>query len=332
MRVLGIESTAHTFGVGVFDSTADAMLANPKAFYKSPAGQGIVPIVAAEHHREHAQEIIRQALEQSKSSWQDIDAISYAAGPGLGPCLQIGASSAAFLAGLHHKPLIPVHHGPAHIEAARWQSGFDDPLVLYVSGGNTQILTGTKKGKIYGPPFTVLGETLDIGIGNLFDAFARELGLEFAHGSVVAKMAMVGKNYHELPYTVKGMNFAFSGLLTYASKRVGKIEANDLCYSLMETAFAELCEASERALLMTNKEEVVVCGGVAQNTVLMDKMKAMAGLHNAKCSTCENQYNADNGGMIALLGAREMERKGKEAAILPEKMWYEQKWRIDQIV
>ena len=345
MRILGIESTAHTFGVGVFDSSADAMLANPKAFYKSPAGTGIIPIVAAEHHRSHAQEIIKQALEQAGAAsgqgtsltWNDIDAISYAAGPGLGPCLQIGATSAAFLAGLHSKPLIPVHHGHAHIEAARWQSGFSDPLVLYVSGGNTQIITGTiKKEKnksvlSFGPPFSVLGETLDIGIGNLFDAFARELKLEFAHGSVVAKMAAEGRNYHELPYTVKGMNFAFSGLLTSASRMVGKVEANDLCYSLMETAFSELCEASERALLMSGKREIIVCGGVAQNAVLMEKMKAMASLHGAECSTCENQYNADNGGMIALLGAREFERKGKKAAILPKDVWYEQKWRIDQV-
>jgi N6-L-threonylcarbamoyladenine synthase len=339
MRILGIESTAHTFGAGVYDSAADAMLANPKAFYKAPPGQGMIPIVVAEHHRTLGSGVIKQALEQAGLAsgrsgplgWKDINAISYAAGPGLGPCLQMGASAAAFLAGLHSKPLVPVHHGPAHIEAARWQSKFDDPLVLYVSGGNTQILTGTKKGAMFGPPFTVLGETLDIGVGNLFDSFARELKLEFAHGSMVAKMAALGQNYHELPYTVKGMNFAFSGLLTSASKLAGKVEANDLCYSLMETAFAELCEASERALLLTSKSEVVVCGGVAQNTVLMGKMKSMTALHGAVCSTCENQYNADNGGMIALLGARELGRKGKKAAISPKDVWYEQKWRIDQV-
>ncbi|VVB57701.1 tRNA N6-adenosine threonylcarbamoyltransferase [uncultured archaeon] len=350
MRVLGIESTAHTFGVGIYDSVQDKILANPKAFYKSPPGQGMIPVVVAEHHRQLGDGVIKQALEQAGQtlgegrplSWNSIDAISYAAGPGLGPCLQVGASAAAFLAGLHSKPLIPVHHGHAHIEAARWQMKFSDPLALYVSGGNTQIITGTKTKRpagggpsrpssFFGPPFVVLGETLDIGIGNLFDSFARSLKLEFAHGSVVAKMAAEGKNYHELPYTVKGMNFAFSGLSTSAAKLVGKVEANDLCYSLMETAFSELCEASERALLMTNKDEVVVCGGVAQNPVLLSKMKQMAETHGARCGTCENQYNADNGGMIALLGAREWERKGKAAAIAPEKMWYEQKWRIDQV-
>ncbi len=331
MRILGIESTAHTFGVGIYDSEMDKIIANPKAFYKSPPGAGMVPVVVAEHHRSLGAGVIKQALEQSGSDWKSIDAISYAAGPGLGPCLQIGASAAAYLAGLHSKPLLPVHHGHAHLEAARWQMKMKDPLALYVSGGNTQIITGTFSHSSLHPPFTVLGETLDIGIGNLFDSFARELKLEFAHGSVVAKMAAQGKNYHELPYTIKGMNFAFSGLLTSASKMVGKVEPNDLCYSLMETAFAELCEASERALLLTNKQEVVVGGGVAQNPVLLAKMQQMAAAHGATCGTCENQYNADNGGMIALLGAREMERSEKKAAILPKDVWYEQKWRIDQV-
>jgi N6-L-threonylcarbamoyladenine synthase len=316
MKVLGIESTAHTFGVGIYDAQEDKIIANQKAFYKTPPGQGMIPIVS-------------QALDESQLKISEIDAISYSAGPGLGPCLQVGARMAAGLAEKAKKPLIAVHHGHAHLEVARWQAGFEDPLALYVSGGNTQIIISLKK-SFFGPPFAVLGETLDIGVGNLFDALGRKLGLEFAHGSQVAKMAEKG-NYHQMPYTVKGMNFAFSGLLTYASKQIGKIDANDLCYSLMETAFAELCEASERALLMSRKDEVIVCGGVAQNQALMQKMKMMAKMHGAKCETCESQYNADNGAMIALLGAREMQRKGKKAAIAPKDAWYEQKWRIDQL-
>lgn len=330
MKVLGIESTAHTFGVGIYDSQEDKIIANQKAFYKPPPGQGMIPIVVAQHHKKLGEEIISQALDESQLKISEIDAISYSAGPGLGPCLQVGARMAAGLAKKAKKPLIAVHHGHAHLEVARWQAGFEDPLALYVSGGNTQIIISLKK-SFFGPPFAVLGETLDIGVGNLFDALGRKLGLEFAHGSQVAKMAEKGKNYHQMPYTVKGMNFAFSGLLTYASKQIGKIDANDLCYSLMETAFAELCEASERALLMSRKDEVIVCGGVAQNQALMQKMKMMAKMHGAKCETCESQYNADNGAMIALLGAREMQRKGKKAAIAPKDAWYEQKWRIDQL-
>lgn len=339
MRIIGIESTAHTFGVGIYDSEADALIANAKALYKAPPGEGLIPRVVADHHSHKAAEVIGQAMEQAGGgagkegfSLQDIGAVAYSAGPGLGACLQTGATAAAFIAEEYGIPLVPVNHCHAHYEVARWQCGYADPLALYVSGGNTQIIVGTKgsgRGEpAFGPPFRVLGETLDIGVGNLFDTFARSLDVEWAHGSVVARMAMQGKEYHELPYTVKGMNFAFSGLLTAASKKAGSVPDNDLCYSLMETAFAELCEATERALMLTRKKEIVVCGGVAQNPVLVAKVKAMSGTHGAEAGTCEGQYNADNGAMIALAGARLLEQGVK---LEPDAVWVDQKWRIDQV-
>ncbi|MFH1095647.1 MAG: UGMP family protein [Candidatus Micrarchaeota archaeon] len=379
MRILGIESTAHTFGVGIYDSDLDQMLANPKAFYKAPPGQGMIPRVVAEHHGEHGARIVKQAMEEAGRNlaekdavenagplgFDSLDAIAYSSGPGLGPCLQTGLAAASFLARKHGLPLVPVNHCHAHIEVGRWQCGFDDPLALYVSGGNTQIITGTKRGgirktrigasepivprgsirrasrdvklkggwnppcgSVYGPPFRVLGETLDIGVGNLFDAFARELKMPFAHGSMVAKKAMEGKNYHPLPYTIKGMNFTFSGLLTSAGKMIGQVDENDLCFSLMETAFAQLAEGAERALMLTEKKEVLLCGGVAQNTVLIDKIKMMAALHGAKAGTCENQYNADNGAMIALTGARRL-AQGK--TIRAQDAQFDQKFRIDMV-
>ena len=344
MRILGIESTAHTFGVGIYDSSADKILANEKAYYK-PINEGIVPRKAADFHSQNGAKIIEKALARAKTKITEIDAIAYSAGPGLGPCLQVGACAAAFLAAKYDLPLVPINHCHAHIEIGRWQCKFSNPLVLYVSGGNTQIIIGSKLGgrvrkslKLgrgappprfgFGAPFAVLGETLDIGIGNLFDVFARELKIPFAHGSVVAQKAMKGKNYHPLPYTIKGMNFVFSGLLTCASKMIGKINEEDLCYSLMETAFCELAEGTERALMLTRKKEILVCGGVAQNHVLVGKIRQMAKLHGANAGTCENEYNADNGAMIALTGAK-MLKKGK--MIKPQKVWIDQKYRIDMV-
>ncbi|MDE1798509.1 MAG: hypothetical protein KGH63_03825, partial [Candidatus Micrarchaeota archaeon] len=327
-------------------------VANAKAFYK-PVNEGIVPRKAADHHSEHAGRIVKEAMEQAKNAlmaaggpgagdfdFSSLDGIAFACGPGLGPCLQTGAAAAAFLALKYDLPLAGVNHCHAHVEVARWQLGYSDPLALYVSGGNTQLVVGTKHGgrkagragagtsPSFGAPFRVLGETLDMGVGNLFDAFARRLGEKWAHGSVVAAKAAAGKNYHPLPYTVKGMNFAFSGLLTAAEREIGKVDENDLCYSLMETAFAELCEASERALLLTGKKEVVVCGGVAQNPHLVGMVKQMAESHGANAGAAENQYNADNGGMIALAGAQMLEA-GK--AVDARRVEIDQRYRIDQV-
>ncbi|MFH1306167.1 MAG: KEOPS complex N(6)-L-threonylcarbamoyladenine synthase Kae1 [Candidatus Micrarchaeota archaeon] len=323
MKILGIESTAHTFGVGIFDSKKNKIIANEKAYYKPAAGEGIVPREAAEFHSKNATRVISTALKKSKLNIKNIDAIAYSAGPGLGPCLQTGATAAAFLSKKYNLPLVPVNHCHAHIEIGKWQCKFKNPLILYVSGGNTQIIIEQKNGK---QRFAVLGETLDIGIGNLFDSFARELGYEFAHGGVLAQKAAQTKRYHLMPYTVKGMNFAFSGLFTYATKQIGKMPEEELCYSFMETAFCELCEATERALMLTGKKEVLVCGGVAQNKELMKKMKIMAKAHGAKASTCDDEFNADNGAMIALCGAKLLKNK-----IDVKDVWYEQKWRIDAV-
>src|SRR3989338_11556523 len=135
-----------------------------------------------------------------------------------------------------------------------------DPLYVYVSGANTQLIAANRP-SARGPRFSVLGETLDMGLGNLFDVFAREAEFEYPHGSEVAKLASRGR-YFPLPYTVKGMNFAFAGLLTSAVRSLGKQSKEDICRSLLETSFAELCEAAERALCLTSKKEVTVCGGV----------------------------------------------------------------------
>lgn len=336
MKALGFESTAHTFGVGIYDSDSDSVLSNKKAFYKS-LGEGIVPRKAADHHAANGAKVLKEALAEAKIALDDVDIFSYARGPGLGPCLKTGYAAAKFLSISHKKPLVPVNHCHAHIEASRWDLEMENPLALYVSGGNTQIVSGSMEAagsahgrKIFAPPFSVLGETLDIGVGNLFDTFARSLGEEFAHGSILATRAEKGKKYIDLPYTVKGMNFAFSGLLTAATKKIGAagVNSDDLCFSLMETAFAELCEAAERALLLSRKKELLVAGGVAQNMALCGKLRAMAEDNGVKFGVADNQFNADNGAMIARTGFVQFKRGVKESAKLNG---IEQKWRIDEV-
>ena len=130
-----------------------------------------------------------------------------------------------------------------------------------------------------------------------------------------------------MPYTVKGMDFAFTGLLTYASGLAGKKISEDLCYSIQETSFSMLCEATERALLMTNSNELEVCGGVAQSVRLQEMLKSICKEHGMRFGVARNEYNADNGGMIAYVAERMLERGHSEPL---GRCDIQQRYRIDR--
>lgn len=304
------------------------VLANCKRMYKPPRGQGILPRAAADHHAGNLAPTLQEALAASNVSLREIDLFSFSRGPGIGQCLRTSCAAAKFLASKYKKPIIGINHCHAHLEISRGLLGMKDPLYVYVSGANTQIITENISSK-KGARFSVLGETLDTGLGNLFDVFAREANFSYPHGSEVAKLAEKG-GYFPLPYTVKGMNFAFTGLLSAALREVGKRKTEDICHSLMETAFAEVCEASERALCLTGKREVTVCGGVAQNARFCEMLTKMCKPHKARFAVVEPQYNADNGAMIAYAALSEWgrgRRGDKLQGLSPDGYW-----RVDELL
>ncbi len=320
MLVIGIESSAHTFGVGIVDD--GAVLANEKEMY-DVGSRGMVPAKVAELHVKNAGRVISRALKKAGVGPRDIEGVGYTKGPGIGSCLQIGQLSAKTIAGRLGVPIVQVNHAVAHAEITRNQAGFEDPIILYVSGGNSQILKLADKPYRH---YRILGETFDVGVGNMLDSFARDLELKPAWGSTVAKMAEKGR-YIPMPYTVKGMDFSFTGLKTYAVEHAGNASKEDLCYSIQETAFAMLCEATERAMLLTNSRELGVCGGVAQSTRLKEMLGEVCKEHGGRFGYAANELNADNGAMIAFVAER-MLRNGCATAL--EDCDVQQRYRIDR--
>ncbi|MCK5150178.1 UGMP family protein [Candidatus Pacearchaeota archaeon] len=333
--ILGIESTAHTFGIGIVRD--GKILSNLKKTYTTEEG-GIIPMDAAKHHFENKNKIYFEALDKSGIKEGDIDAISFSQGPGLAPCLLEGMKFAKELSMRLEKPIVPVNHCIAHLEIGTHQgctpnqvglkedfrkksllgaklTGARDPVMLYASGANTQIIAYAS-GK-----YRIFGETLDIGVGNFIDNFARYAGIGFPGGPKIeelargetpqaypekssAKIFTNGKNYIELPYKVKGMDITLSGILTnlrqkFESKRY---PLNDLSYSLQETVFAMLVETAERALAHTGKKELLLGGGVACNSRLQEMCKIMCEERGAKFFCPEKSLLVDNGAMIAFLG------------------------------
>jgi len=170
--ILGIESTAHTFGVGVADN--GRILANVKDSYTTKSG-GIIPLEARQHHEKVALKVYKEALKQANISEDRIKAIAFSNAPGLAPCLIAGLEFAKQKAKKLNVPVIPVNHCIAHLEIGKTVKA-RDPVMLYVSGANTQIIA-YEAGK-----YRIFGETLDMGVGNFIDTFARYAGIGFPGG------------------------------------------------------------------------------------------------------------------------------------------------------
>ncbi len=292
MNVLGIECTAHTLSMGVFGG--GRVLSNVIDRY-SGGSEGLIPRKMADHHSAVFAGTLSKSLAGAKLGMKDVGLVAFSQGPGIGAPLSVGIAGAKYLALRHSLPLIGVNHCYAHVKISEHLCRMADPLILYISGGNSQILL-RRDGYYH-----VLGETLDVGIGNLFDSFARAIKMEQAHGAAVARLAEGGK-YVELPYSVKGMNLVFSGLLTAAEKAAKTHPHRDVAYSLMETSFAMTCEVAERALFLTGKKHLVACGGVAQNRRLQQMLKTMCGEDDVSFGVAPDEFNQDNGAMIAYAG------------------------------
>ncbi len=296
--VLGIESTAHTFGISIVKD--GKILSNEKKSYTTPdGGGGMIPIEVAKHHIEIRDSIYERVLEKAEIKEEEIDVIAFSQGPGLPPCLLVGMKLAKELSLKLNKPIVGVNHCVAHLEIARI-TGAKDPVLLYASGANTQVIAYAS-GK-----YRVFGETLDIGVGNFIDSFARYAGLGFPGGPKIEEKAKSGK-YVELPYSVKGMDIALSGILTNLRQKLEKgMSVNDLSYSLQETVFAMLVEVSERAIAHTGKKELVLGGGVACNSRLQEMSKKMCEereeFQHVEYFCPEKPLLVDNAAMIAYLG------------------------------
>lgn len=319
--ILGIESTAHTFGAAIISSKGE-ILSNEKSTYKAPKGFGIHPAEASRHHAKYAPEIVRKAVKDAGMNMEQIDAIAYSAGPGLGPCLRVGAVVARSLASYFNKPLLPVNHAVGHIELGCLLTGASNPVCLLVSGGHTALLSCNKG------TWRFFGETLDITVGQLFDQFGRSLNLPSPCGYEIEKIARNGRKYIPLPYTVKGNDMSFSGLLTAAKKLLITNDVKDIAYSLQETAFSMLCEVTERALAFTEKKELLVVGGVAANRRLAEMLGEVCKRQEAKLFVPPAEYSGDCGAQIGWVGCLQYLHGLK---VNPEEGFVRQRWRVDEV-
>ncbi len=318
---LAIEATAHTFGVGIVKSDG-SLLADARDMYTTAEG-GIIPSDAGKHHKEVKEKVLAAALAEAKLIIEEIDVFAFSQGPGLSPSLLVGKEFVKELATKYNKPLVGVNHLLAHLEIGRLLTGAKDPVFVFVSGANTQIIA------YEGNRYRVFGEALSVGLGNALDKFGRGIGLGFPAGPKIEELAKKGK-YIELPYVVKGMDVEFSGIVTHTLDLFKKgVSKEDLCFSLQETGFAMLAEVTERALAHTGKKEALLIGGVAANKRFNAMLRTMCAERNATFFECPMKYTGDNGTMIAWAGLVQYQKKYNILNL--KEMDIDPNWRIEDI-
>lgn len=300
--IIGLEGSANKIGVGIVKD--GKILSNPRRTYNAPPGQGFLPKDTAEHHRKYVLTVIKEAIQEANIQPSEIDAVAFTKGPGMGAPLVSVAVVARTLAQLWNLPIIGVNHCIAHIEMGRLITGADNPTVLYVSGGNTQIIAYSEQ------RYRIFGETIDIAVGNCLDRFARALKLsnDPSPGYNIEQAAKKGTKFLPLPYVVKGMDVSFSGILSFIEDKVdtlvksGEYTGEDLCFSLQETLFAMLTETTERAMAHTGSQEVLIVGGVGCNLRLQEMVGIMCKERGARLYATDMRFCIDNGAMIAQAG------------------------------
>lgn len=350
---IGLEGSANKLGVGIIrhnlgplsQENRAQVLSNVRDTYITPPGEGFLPRDTARHHRNWVVRLIKRSMEEAGVSREELDCICFTKGPGMGAPLQSVVIAARALSQLWDLPLIGVNHCIGHIEMGREITGADNPVVLYVSGGNTQVIAYSNQ------RYRIFGETLDIAIGNCLDRFARTLKIPNypSPGYNIEQLAKKGSNYVELPYTVKGMDLSMSGILAYIDQlandlfkgntsnkvifnqetKEAQITVEDLCFSLQETLFAMLVEITERAMAHVNTNQVLIVGGVGCNERLQKMMEDMVLDRKGSIYATDERFCIDNGIMIAHAGLLEF-RMGKRFEL--KDTVCTQKFRTDEVL
>ncbi|XP_074787145.1 tRNA N6-adenosine threonylcarbamoyltransferase isoform X2 [Athene noctua] len=294
--VLGLEGSANKVGAGVVRD--GVILSNRRATYVTPPGHGFAPGPTGRHHRGAVLGLVAAALSDAGTRPRDLDAVAFTRGPGMGAPLAVVAVVARTLAQLWGVPLVGVNHCVGHIEMGRLLGRAPDPLVLYVSGGNTQISNDPSP------------------------------------GYNIEQLAKSGHRLLDLPYVVKGLDVSFAGLLSHLQAITPKVLATgeatpeDLCFSLQETAFAMLTEVTERAMALTRARHLLLVGGVACNLRLQEMLQDMCRARGAELCPTDHRFCVDNGAMIAQAGW-EMLRAGQVTEL--DQSGITQRFRTDEV-
>ena len=273
---------------------------------------GVVPELAARAHEQMIVSVVARTLQQANMQLKDLDAIAVTQGPGLLGGLLVGIAYANGLGMACELPVLGIHHTRAHLLA----NFIEKPhpsfpfLGLIVSGGHTQLV-------LCRSPYdmTLLGSTLDDAVGEAFDKIARMMGIKAYPGGIYIDRYAAGGDPRRFSFPktrVGGYDFSFSGIKTAFLYFLAKAQQQDPDFAA--THRADLCASIQWALVdmlvtkvifamkKTGINQLVLGGGVANNSLLRERLNTLANTHGWEFFVPDRPFCTDNGAMIAMAG------------------------------
>jgi N6-L-threonylcarbamoyladenine synthase len=343
MIVLGIETTCDETAAAVVERPGNGrgnILSNVilSQVSEHAAFGGVVPEIAARAHVEALDHVIGRAMREARRSFNDLDGVAAAAGPGLIGGVIVGLTTAKAISLVNRKPLIAINHLEAHALTARLTDATPFPYCLFLaSGGHTQILAVRGIGD-----YVRLGTTVDDAIGEAFDKTAKLLGLGYPGGPQVEKEAANGNAARfALPRPMSGRpdaDFSLSGLKTalrLEAERIAPLtdrDVADLCASFQQAVVDVVLDRLRAGLRLFRAKygapsALVAAGGVAANQAIRQVLHRVAFEAGTVLVAPPAELCTDNGAMIAWAGAERLALGMTDTLETPPRA----RWPLDEI-
>ncbi len=273
---------------------------------------GVVPEVASRKHVEMITHVVEMALEEAGVTWKDIGGLAVTNGPGLIGSLIVGVSAMKAYCLATRLPLVGVNHLDAHVNSNfcdlpdyKGASEEFPALCLIVSGGHSDLLLLHSRSDA-----ELLGCTRDDAAGEALDKAARVLGLGFPGGPAIQKAAQTGEPRFVLPRPAleNSLDYSFAGLKTALLRLVEQLKHTeewpvaDLAASFQEAVVDTLVRNVRLAAHAYPVRQILLCGGVAANTLLRERIKDLAQELNVAFHYPPLKLCTDNAAMVGAAG------------------------------
>jgi N6-L-threonylcarbamoyladenine synthase len=323
MRILAIETSCDETAAAVVDDRTKVLsnVVSSQTAIHAPYG-GVVPELASREHVRQISLIVREALDQAKTSLEALDGLAVTQGPGLIGSLLVGVSFAKTLAYSLGRPLANINHLEGHLFSPLIEHPeIEFPaLGLIVSGGHTSLYWIRRM-----EDYHRIAQTRDDAAGEALDKLSKALGLGYPGGPVIDKLSSEG-NPDAFPFSLPkitngSLDFSFSGFKTAALRYIKEKsiepvkDANrvprpvvDLIASYQHWIVRTLLQRSEAALDCFPARSILLTGGVACNRLLRKTFKQSFESSGIAVYFPSPVYTTDNAAMIAAAAFPKFER------------------------